>query len=200
MQWIEGHIPDFADLLKDAIQNSSTLIQGFVGAEMGNRAMSESFTKGKSNRAFDESTARNDTDQLRTASGRLFRSFLVVNGKPKTADGIFELAVTEEGVTMIIGSKVEYAAIHEYGGTIPAHFVKSNGRMHRYFWARYYATGDKKYMYTALKVLKHGGLNIKAITMRKRSYLAPAMIQFESVGMQKVMSRLANQILERLNG
>lgn len=65
----------------------------------------------------------NTTTQLRIQSGRLARSF-----RPNANENIFEFNDKDGNYSITIGSKVEYAAIHEYGGkagrnhasTIPA--------------------------------------------------------------------------------
>lgn len=70
-------------------------LQGLVGLEMGFKAAGNK--------------EKNRTKTLNVRSGRLFRSF-TPNGRDnineKTADGLK------------YGSRVQYAAIHEYGGTI----------------------------------------------------------------------------------
>jgi len=51
---------------------------------------------------------------LRIRSGNLFRSF---SPNRKDAQNILEIESTREGMQLRYGSKIPYAAIHEFGGT-----------------------------------------------------------------------------------
>lgn len=199
MNVFEGTIPDLAPYLKNAAQLSSVTIQGYIGTELGDRAITESYREGKSSKAHDDSTAKNHTDTLRTATGRLFKSFQVKGQKSASSDGIFDIKIDDKGVLITIGTKLEYAALHEFGGTVPAHFVKSKGHMHKYFWAKYYATHEEKFKWAALKVLKHGGINIKAVTMPARPFFFKAVKQFETQGMQTILQHLATEVLQAMS-
>mgnify|MGYP003337298862 CR=1 FL=1 len=54
---------------------------------------------------------RNTGDKLRRITGTLFKSL-----NRKDTNNIFELKTNEFGFDVIYGSKLPYAAIHEYGG------------------------------------------------------------------------------------
>lgn len=58
---------------------------------------------------------------------------------------------------------IPYAAIHEFGG-----FIASQGKMHKYFWAKFAETKLPFYRIMALSVLKKGGVDIK-----KHPFIAP---------------------------
>lgn len=105
---------------------------------------------------------------LRRGTGRLARSLTgarSAQGNPGSArgapEGIFDLTPTPKGWRMEYGTKVVYAATHEYGDrrTVTA-------RQRRFFWARHAETGKDRWKAMALS---------DTLTYPKRPYLEPAL-------------------------
>ena len=78
-----------------------------------------------------------------------------------------------------VGTNVEYAAIHEYGGTIPAHDIfPKNKQALSFFWDK---TG-------ANMVLKH--VHIPTIKMPERSFLRSALADYKEL----ILTRIRNAV------
>ena len=81
-------------------------------------------------------------------------------------ESIREVRVGKGRLEGIIGSKVPYAEIHEFGGTIK---TVVTGKMRKFFWAMYFQTGDDKWKGMALS-----GKEEFTSTIGARPYLRPA--------------------------
>ena len=82
-------------------------------------------------------------------------------------ESIRKVMATGSKIEGIIGSKVPYAAIHEYGGkTTPTTSYKARS----YFWWAYFETGDEKWKAMALSRKSRFSRDIK-----ERPYLRPAV-------------------------
>jgi len=92
-------------------------------------------------------------------------------------EGIRELKVSGDRVVGKFGSEVPYAAIHEYGGTIP-----KTPRSRRFFWAMWYNTNAP--MWKAL------ALGSGSIRMPARPYLRPAVDKIEPRAVDYARQRL----------
>lgn len=92
-------------------------------------------------------------------------------------EGIRELKVSGDRVVGKFGSEVPYAAIHEYGGTIP-----KTPRSRRFFWAMWYNTNAP--MWKAL------ALGSGPIRMPARPYLRPAVDKIEPRAVDYARQRL----------
>ncbi len=127
------------EIRADILRRVPVELQMFVGLEM--------------NRTKVGDKSKNTTNILNVRKGNLFRSF--TKGNPLNI-----LKDTGNGIEF--GSKVPYAAIHEYGGTID-HPGTDNG----------FGRG--------IPIPAHG------IPMPKRSYLAPAIKAFEEQALEKLV-------------
>lgn len=127
------------EIRADILRRVPVELQGFIGLEM--------------NRTKVGDKSKNTTSILNVRKGNLFRSF--TKGNPLNI-----LKDTGNGIEF--GSKVPYAAIHEYGGTF-THPGTDNG------------FGKK------IKIPAHD------IAMPKRSYLAPAIKAFEEQALEKLV-------------
>lgn len=127
------------EIRADILRRVPIELQGFIGLEM--------------NRTKVGDKSKNTTNILNVRKGNLFRSF--TKGNPLNI-----LKDTGNGVEF--GSKIPYAAIHEYGGTID-HPGTDNG----------FGRG--------IPIPAHG------IPMPKRSYLAPAIKAFEEQALEKLV-------------
>ncbi|MDZ7355747.1 MAG: phage virion morphogenesis protein [candidate division KSB1 bacterium] len=92
-------------------------------------------------------------------------------------ESIREINVSSDQVIGKFGSEVPYAAIHEYGGTIP-----KTPRSRAFFWAMWYNTNAP--MWKAL-ALGPGPVRIPA-----RPYLAPAVNKIEPMAVDYARQRL----------
>ena len=134
------------EIRADILRRVPVELQGFIGLEM--------------NRTKVGDKSKNTTNILNVRKGNLFRSF--TKGNPLNI-----LKDTGNGVEF--GSKVPYAAIHEYGGTID-HPGTSNG----------FGRG--------IPIPAHG------IPMPKRSYLAPAIKAFEEQALEQLVIKAMKPI------
>lgn len=126
--------------------------------------------------------SRVDQGPLRIVSGRLAKS--LVQSAERNADAIEEIA--QVGATRFQlrkGSRVEYAAIHEYGGeTRP----RVTDKMRRFAWAKYYETGIDTFKGIALTKKNRLSVSIPA-----RPYLRP--------GTRDALPRIEDRARETLN-
>lgn len=155
---ISGLIKNAPKILQTLAFQYNFLAQQFIQAEMN----------------ADKSTKEgefNKTNKLNVNSGTNGLAFSFDKDGKQTQT---EFKINNKGLTGTIGSKLPYAEIHEKGG-----FIKSKGKMHKYFWAKYYETNKDFYKFIALSVLNKGGVNIKA-----RPYFAPAMKELREKGQQ----------------
>lgn len=116
--------------------------------------------------------------KLRVKSGALQRSF-----QPKDPNSYSDIFVRKGKLNIILGSKLIYAAVHEYGM-----FIKSKGKMAKWMWYQFIKTKNPLWKKTALSVEEKGGVRIK-----KRPYFEPAVERF-----QKWFLNEADNILNRI--
>ena len=136
------------EIRADILRRVPVELQMFIGLEM--------------NRTKVGDKSKNTTSILNVRSGNLFRSF--TKGNPLNI-----LKDTGKGIEF--GSKVPYAAIHEYGGTID-HPGTNNG----------FGRG--------IPIPAHG------IPMPKRSYLQPAIKAFEEQALEALVVKAMQPIKE----
>ena len=82
-------------------------------------------------------------------------------------ESIRKVMATGSKIEGIIGSKVPYAAIHEYGGKTT---TTTSYKARSYFWWAYFETGDEKWKAMALSRKSRFSRDIK-----ERPYLRPAV-------------------------
>jgi phage gpG-like protein len=141
------------EIRADILRRVPVELQMFIGLEMHKTKL----TKDKK-----ISKEKNTTNILFVRSGNLFRSF--TKGNP------FNI-LKDTGKGIEFGSKLPYAAIHEYGGVID-HPGTSNG----------FGKG--------IPIPAHG------IPMPKRSYLAPAIKAFEEQALEALVIKSMQPIRE----
>ncbi len=162
LERIQADLPEY---IKGAIKQMPVLFQGYIGQEM---AFQEYRKDGK--------YPKNTTDTLNIRSGALYKSFRQGDRNNTFENTLFGFS---------LGSKLKYAAIHEYGGTIQH-------------------PGGTPYIVTgkgALFMKKDGNYpeNVKftkphPITIKARPYLKPAEKRLLDEG----IPRLQEIIIERL--
>lgn len=109
-------------------------------------------------------------DVLKVRTGRLRRSIH------------YTLENTTNRSTAIVGTNVEYAAIHEFGGTIPAHVIFPKNKQ-------------------ALKFMMGGQVvfakrvNIPAVTMPQRSFLQSSLDQMMPE-IKDTLTRTVNRVMK----
>ena len=119
---------------------------------------------------------RNTGERIRRITGLLFKS-LDRNG----AGNIYEMKQTDTGFTVTYGSRVPYARIHEYGGTIrhpggTPYFIK-NGEL---IFVR-----KRNPIAARLPKTKPHPIRIPA-----RPYLTPALREFEQSGKREFSEKI----------
>lgn len=132
--------------------------------------------------------APSDSSLLQSRTGNLLRSLM-----PKRDGNISKVEATSNGFDWTFGTSLNYASVHENGG-----FIKSKGRMHKYFWAKYYESnkGNQYYRNLALSVKKKGGINIP-----KRPFFNPAIKDFDErpEGAQLLLNEIFKQLAKEFD-
>lgn len=149
------------------------LASGFIQAEMN----------------VDKSTGEaefNNSKKLNVNSGTNSLAFSFDLNSKNT---LTKFDISKKGIKGNIGSKLPYALIQEKGG-----FIKSKGKMHKFFWAKYYETKAPFFKIIALSIIKKGGVNIKA-----KPYFAPAMKELKEKG-SKIIEQYFKEELEMVYG
>lgn len=175
----------FDQALYEAVQELPFLLQTYIGAEMDIREVSEAYRSGASNKAFDDTTAKNNGKRLRIATSRLYRSL-----NPKTAlntdDSVFNVRMSKLGAEVEYGTNVPYARIHEEGGTIQQNVT---AKQRRFFWAMYMQSQNTMYRAMAMS-------NTLKIKIPKRPYFKPGIKNFEREAQPMLQERMRNRVLE----
>ena len=169
----KARFDEFLSILPSVMKSVGFELQGEVVKQIGKQ-----FRK-------DDGKVFNTTDKLRKKSGGLLNSYI-----DKNEDSISVIAFDNGELKFQIGSKKKYANIQEEGG-----FVKSQGNMHSYFWAKYYETKNEQYKIIALSVKKKGGINIKG-----KHYFAKAMQEFSANVYPKFAAKSAANLLNAWKG
>ncbi len=145
----------------------------------------------------DPKTVRKKTNpKLLARSGRLYRSF--IGG----ADSLTKTEVKASGLTTVIGSKLIYATIQNFGGVIKATPVTAprktrsgstysvrTYKMARYFWAMYKETANTYWRSLAIHVEQTG-----SVTIKPTNYFTNAMEKFRKRYPLVVSSWLAQAV------
>lgn len=175
---IQDYIKYWATIQKELAQESHDLFLAYLGLEMGVKTPSAGFKSGSE--AFPDSEAGfKSGQQLEYRTGRLYRSF---NQRGKETET--KLNISNDNIELTVGSKVPYAEIHNTGG-----FIKSKGKMSKYFWYKYITSGNEFFKIMALAVEKNGGVNIK-----KTNYFDNAVRNFERDGIAKIFRSLIEKM------
>lgn len=143
---------DLKPIINDQLLRFPFIMQAYIGANMVNTGLKTRI-------------APSTNAKIEINTGGLFRSF-----SRGGVGNIFKTSSTGNFYQLEYGSSLPYAAIQEYGG-----FIKSKGRMHKYFWAKFKETKQPYFKNLALHVQKKGGVQIP-----KRPYFAPAVEKFKA--------------------
>ena len=125
---------------------------------------------------------------LRVQSGNLIGSFQVGN-----ANNIFEVEANAGVARLKIGSALEYAAIQNFGGSIPA-----TEAMTRFFWAMWFQKKEDKWKWMALHTAKGMPIIIPA-----HHYLDASEKQFQAEMEQLLKANneaLLQQLIDEMSG
>jgi hypothetical protein len=115
-------------------------------------------------------------DQLHTGTGDLRRA--LIPGKPHNIYKANIDLLNSEFEYGINSETLKYAAIHEYGGTIPI-----TAKMRRFFWYKYALTHDEMWRNMALT-------KKASITVKKRPYLEPAFDEFNRTELPQLLEQI----------
>lgn len=139
-------------LINNELLRFPFVMQAFIGTQMVNTGLKSRI-------------APSTNAKLEINSGKLFRSF------SRGAVGNIHKVTVNGGLYQLeYGSSLPYAAIQEYGG-----FIRSKGKMHKFFWAKFAETKQAYFKNLALHVEKKGG-----VTIPKRPYFEPALQRFKA--------------------
>ena len=142
----------------------------------------------------------NTGNVLYKSSGNLFQSFIKNN-----PNNIYRAKQSGNKFELEYGSKVVYAAIHEFGGFIkgtPLTVIKSKSgrkmkkettKMAQFFWFKYYKTKAPFFKRIALSVEQKGGVDIKA-----RPYWQNAINDFNSNVKERFTQQMRIAIVQQI--
>lgn len=137
--------------------------------------------------------AKVDRGPLRIQSGDLARSLRAganAGSNPEAIERIEQLGATKFRLTK--GSRVEYAAIHEYGGTVNPSVTD---RMRSFAWAKYGETGMDVFKGIALTQKSQLDVFIPA-----RPYLRPAATDAGPIVEKRALAELEKALESLLDG
>ena len=129
-------------------------------------------------------TGWSNSVKLRSQTGGYIKSYLPKHPKTLTRTEVGRYGLKAQIGTEYFGKK----NIHETGG-----FIKSKGKMHKYFWAKYIDSKDEFYKIMALSVMKNGG-----VTIKKRPSFAPAVKRFKSEVANVWLDEIAFELVKHL--
>ena len=181
-----------SEILTDMSLRYINALNAFIGAEMDVqqtdaswKASNPKLDKANGTKAFNPAnTTKKTGGRLSVQKGNLLNSF-----KYKNKNSVTDYKISSNKSDIVVGSKLPYAAIHEYGG-----FIKSKGRMNKFFWGMYYKYKNPYFKNLALSVQKRGGVNIP-----QRAYLSGATKNFESQAMPQLEQIFINKIASYFN-
>ena len=148
---------DLKPIINDQLLRFPFIMQAYIGANMVNTGLKTRI-------------APSTNAKIEINTGGLFRSF-----SRGGVGNIFKTSSTGNFYQLEYGSNLPYARIHEYGG-----FIESKGKMHKYFWARYYETKRNYFKYLALHTTKTKDNPNPGVLIPKRPYFAPAVNKFKA--------------------
>lgn len=148
-----------------------------------NKSMREVFER-KNNNPF----SSYNSSKITKRSGALIDSYKTNN--PNTASFV---KYSGNQLKTNFGSNLIYASIHETGGEIKAKKKTSGGKfaMSQFFWAKYFETKQLPYKKMALKVAKHGKIDIPS-----RKYFTKTIALFDSKYKNKFLQNKAAALLK----
>lgn len=84
-----------------------------------------------------------------TVEQRKYKGYFPINILRQTGQLAASISTSVSGTSITISANKVYAAIHQYGGTIES-TTRISARMRKFFWAKYYSTGEEKFKWMAL--------------------------------------------------
>jgi len=152
-------------------QRPSDVLDDFDGEAVAKRVLQQAATQigGTATTKFMRAGGTNATGRntqtgpgsLRRQDSRLARSLLGARNDRSAPEGVFELTPLQGGARLTYGTRVEYAATHEYGDRRAV-----TARQEAFFWHRHIETGDDKWKWMALS---------DTLTYPERPFLRPAL-------------------------
>lgn len=136
---------------------------------------------------------RVDQGPLRIQSGRLARSLRAganAGSNPDAIEQIEQLGPTKFRLTK--GSSVEYAAIHEYGGTVNPTVTS---KMRSFAWAKFGETGID--MFKGIALTKKSKLDV---FISARPYLRPAARDAGPIVEKRALAELEKALEDLIDG
>lgn len=137
--------------------------------------------QGATGGATSAATVFNKGDKLYKTKGNLFRSFI-----KNDENNIFKSKQVGDSYELEYGTKIKYARIHEFGGTIT-----STPRSIRFAFAMAIKTNWSPMWLAIYGAMKKRGF----ITIKARPYFKPAVKDFKTSGQSKFEEQMRNAIV-----
>lgn len=183
-------------MLDDQVKILPTELQLMIMAEMGVGSPDDAWRSAKPSAKGDPDVEAYDMSnvtfskfkQLQNKSGAFIKSF----NSNVTATGLLGQSFSVEKATKFERSNyvvsgtfgTNFPDPHEKGGFIP-----NKGRMHKFFWACWFASKNNYFKIMALASKKNKGINIPA-----RPHFEPAIAEYTQSGAEKNLKNLLFEI------
>jgi phage gpG-like protein len=175
------------EALKEAAPTIGRRILNLAQTRIGERATDQYMRRAGGSGLQASRRSRGDNGPLRIATGRLARSLVGSRFRGKN-ETIRRTQRTKVGVTVEYGTRVPYAAAHEYGAT-----MTPTPKQRSFFWARHYDADSEseKNFWKALALTDQ-------IRIPPRPYLEPAAQDERFLIAQRAQAIVAEEINQRL--
>ncbi len=169
---------DFNERYKEFKSLMPTLAKeyGFELLEILNKSLRKQFER-KSDNPF-SSYGKN---RLTKRTGKLLDSY-----EAKSPNTLSKVEYSSNKLSVNWGSNLPHASIHERGG-----FIKSKGKMHLFFWAKFIETKNEIWKRIALSVRKNKGVKMPA-----RGYFNAALSTFRDEYKDKFIQQKRSDLLK----
>lgn len=117
-------------------------------------------------------------------TGSLYRSF----GR-NHPNSLTKVKFNNDNVSAVVGSTLPYAKIQNDGG-----FIKSKGRMHKWFFYQYKKHKNDFFKIMALSVIKRGGVKIN-----ETKYYDKTIEYYEKQLLNPELQRILNLVIKAMN-
>ena len=138
----EAFLDELADRIRGQVMRETLR---FAATSIGARAVNAYMQSTNFQQGFLRPDRESKGGPLRILQGRLARSLIGArtqtgdvawSGLAHAQEGVSKIAISQNSASLIYGSEVPYAIVHETGMTIQ---IPTTERMVRFFWAKYYA-------------------------------------------------------------
>jgi phage gpG-like protein len=169
---------DFNERYKEFKSLMPTLAKeyGFELLDLLNKSLRKQFER-KSDNPF-SSYGKN---RLTKRTGKLLDSY-----EAKSPNTLSKVEYSSNKLSVNWGSNLPHASIHERGG-----FIKSKGKMHLFFWAKFYESKNEIWKRMALSAKKNKGVKMPA-----RGYFTASLVTFRNEYKDKFIQQKRSDLLK----